>query len=196
MAYLLTALNRYQEEIRKSRFIAIAAPVADAKAAQAFLTEHSDAAASHNCWAWLCGAQYRFSDDGEPGGTAGKPILSAIQHQGFDNTAVLVIRYYGGIQLGTGGLARAYGGCANKCLQSAARVELIKHICADCYVPFTELNRVQARLGLWQARIVHEAYDANGAQLVLELPEAQLALAALQLKDLSRGSIVLKARPL
>ena len=194
MSYVLTGISHFQEEIRKSRFITIAAPISDSQTAHDFLRTHSDPAATHNCWAWVCGAQYRFNDDGEPGGTAGRPILSAIQNQGFDNTAVLVIRYYGGIQLGTGGLARAYGGGANKCLQQAARTTLIPTVTASCHIPFAEVALIKSRLIQWQALIQHEEYDATGVQLTFALPLEHMAAATTQIRDLSRGLIELKIK--
>jgi putative IMPACT (imprinted ancient) family translation regulator len=84
MPFTLLAPSHYREEIRKSRFLALAAPVSSAEQAMAFLAAHSDTSASHNCWAWKVGQQYRFSDDGEPGGTAGRPILAAIEGQDMD----------------------------------------------------------------------------------------------------------------
>ena len=113
MPSTLLDLCEYREDIRKSRFITLAGPIDSASDAMSFIERHSDPDATHNCWAWKIGAQYRSSDDGEPGGTAGRPILSAIEAQDCDQVVVLVIRWYGGIQLGTGGLARAYGGGAN-----------------------------------------------------------------------------------
>lgn len=193
MAFTLAAPCEYREEIRKSRFIALAAPADSPQAAQAFIAAHSDRAASHNCWAWKCGAQYRFSDDGEPGGTAGRPILAAIEGQDCDQVAVLVIRWYGGIQLGTGGLARAYGGSAAKCLQGGERVALVARLHARCHVPFAELARIRARLAEWQVSIEGEAFDATGALLQLALPAGQLETVNRQLADLSRGQIVLAA---
>ncbi|WPP45284.1 YigZ family protein [Pseudomonas sp. AN-1] len=193
MAFTLSAPCEYREEIRKSRFIALAAPADSPQAAQAFIAAHSDRAASHNCWAWKCGAQYRFSDDGEPGGTAGRPILAAIEGQDCDQVAVLVIRWYGGIQLGTGGLARAYGGSAAKCLQGGERVALVARLHARCHVPFAELARIRARLAEWQVSIEGEAFDATGALLQLALPAGQLDAVSRQLADLSRGQIVLAA---
>lgn len=136
----------YREEIRKSRFLALAAPVNSAAEAQAFIDSHSDLAASHNCWAWKAGNQYRFNDDGEPGGTAGRPILAAIEGQDCDQVVVLVIRWYGGIQLGTGGLARAYGGSAAKCLQAGERRELVLRQPFTCHLQFAELPLFKARL--------------------------------------------------
>ncbi|CAM5191071.1 YigZ family protein [Oligella ureolytica] len=70
---------------------------------------------------------YRFNDDGEPGGTAGRPILAAIEGRDLTNIVVLVIRYYGGIKLGTGGLVRAYGGTAAKCLHDCAKTRDCRH---------------------------------------------------------------------
>ena len=116
MPFTLIGPCEYREEIRKSRFLARAAPVASAPEAQAFIATARDPSASHNCWAWKIGQQYRFSDDGEPGGSAGGPILAAIEGQAFDQVAVLVIRWYGGIQLGNGGPARAHCGAAHQSL--------------------------------------------------------------------------------
>ena len=192
MPFSLLAVCEYREEIRKSRFLALAAPITSAAEAQAFIDSHSDPAASHNCWAWKCGQQYRFSDDGEPGGTAGRPILAAIDNQDCDQVVVLVIPWYGGIQLGTGGLARAYGGSAAKCLQGAERIALVQRVQARCHVPFAELARVKARLAEWQALIEQEVFDADGALLQLALPAKYLDEARQQLADLSRGQIRLE----
>lgn len=195
MPFSLLAACEYREEIRKSRFLALAAPIASAAEAQAFIERHSDASASHNCWAWKCGNQYRFSDDGEPGGTAGRPILAAIEGQDWDQVVVLVIRWYGGIQLGTGGLARAYGGSAAKCLQAGQRIALVQRVQTRCHVPFTELARVKARLEEWQALVEQEDFDSDGVHLQLALPTERVDEAARQLADLSRGRIRLERNP-
>ncbi|MWV17248.1 DUF1949 domain-containing protein [Pseudomonas sp. L-22-4S-12] len=192
MPFSLLGACEYREEIRKSRFLALAAPIASTDEALAFIQQHSDLSASHNCWAWRCGQQYRFSDDGEPGGTAGRPILAAIDNQDCDQVVVLVIRWYGGIQLGTGGLARAYGGSAAKCLQGGERIALLARIQAHCHVPFAELARVKARLGEWLMVIEQEAFDADGAWLNLALPAERFDEAKRQLADLGRGRIALE----
>ncbi len=90
----------------------------------------SNTTATHNCWAYRIGQDYRFNDDGEPGGTAGRPILQAIEGQGVDRVVVVVTRWYGGIKLGAGGLARAYGGTAAECLRLAERTPLV--VMRDC----------------------------------------------------------------
>jgi uncharacterized YigZ family protein len=192
MPFTLTGLCEYREEIRKSRFIALAAPIASAVEAQAFIEQHSDLNASHNCWAWKLADQYRSSDDGEPGGTAGRPILAAIEAQDCDQVAVVVIRWYGGIQLGTGGLARAYGGSANKCLQGAERIALISRVQLHCACGFSELALVKLRVAELGGLVLEESFTANGVELQLAVGEAQINTLQMQLADLSRGRILLQ----
>ncbi|MGH8354534.1 MAG: IMPACT family protein [Pseudomonas sp.] len=192
MPFTLRQPCEYREEIRKSRFLAQAAPVASAAEAAAFIARISDAGASHNCWAWKVGNQYRFSDDGEPGGTAGRPILAAIEGQDCDRVALVVTRWYGGIQLGTGGLARAYGGSAAKCLQAAARVALVPRTRCACHCGFAELALIKARLAEFEALLESEAFDSEGAELTLALPEEKLPALQQALADISRGRIELR----
>lgn len=192
MPYTLSGLCELREEIRKSRFITFAAPVNSPAEAQAFIEQHSDLNATHNCWAWKLGAQYRSTDDGEPGGTAGRPILAAIDAQDCDQVVVLVIRWYGGIQLGTGGLARAYGGGANKCLQAAAKLELINRVPVSCACGFAELPLVKLRVAELHGLVVKETFTANGVELQLAMGEAQIGTLQVHLADLSRGRILLR----
>jgi uncharacterized YigZ family protein len=192
MPFTLVGLCEYREEIRKSRFIALAAPIASAAEAQAFIEQHSDLNASHNCWAWKLADQYRSSDDGEPGGTAGRPILAAIEAQDCDQVAVVVIRWYGDIQLGTGGLARAYGGSANKCLQGAERIALISRMQLRCACGFSELALVKLRVAELGGLVLEESFTANGVELQLAVGETQINTLQMHLADLSRGRILLQ----
>ena len=185
----------FREEIRKSRFITLAAPINSPADAQAFIEQNSDLNATHNCWAWKLGAQYRSTDDGEPGGTAGRPILAAIEAQDFDQVVVLVIRWYGGIQLGTGGLARAYGGGANKCLQQAARLPLINRISLTFDCTFSELALVKLRLADLNGVVENEDFMANGVALSIAVGPEQIEILQRQLSDLSRGRIILHRPP-
>jgi uncharacterized YigZ family protein len=187
MTFTLAGPCEYREEIRKSRFLALATPIERIEEAQAFIQRASDTSASHNCWAWKLGGQYRFSDDGEPGGTAGRPILAAIEGQDCDRVAVLVIRWYGGIQLGTGGLARAYGGSAARCLQGGQHVELVPRVRCACHCGFAELPLLRARLGDFSALVETDVFDAQGAHLILAVPEQQVAGLQRLLADISRG---------
>ncbi|WP_324833543.1 IMPACT family protein [Pseudomonas saxonica] len=195
MSFTLAGLCEYREEIRKSRFITFASPINSAAEAQAFIEQHRDPNASHNCWAWKLASQYRSHDDGEPGGTAGRPILAAIEAQDFDQVAVLVIRWYGGIQLGTGGLARAYGGGANKCLQNAEHVPLIKRTELNCECMFSELALLKVRLHDLGGLILDETFNANGVSLRIAVGEPQIDVLQQQLADLSRGRITLHRPP-
>jgi uncharacterized YigZ family protein len=193
MPFTLSAPCELLEVISKSRFLAKAAPVQSPEEAQAFIHSVSDASATHNCWAWKIGNQYRFSDDGEPGGTAGRPMLTAIEGQDFDRIAVVVIRWFGGIKLGTGGLARAYGGTTAKCLQAGERSELISRSRCRCHCRFAELALFKARLAEFEALLEAEHFDAEGATLEIALPAAQLPPLERLLADLTRGRSQLEA---
>lgn len=191
MPFTLSDLCEYREEIRKSRFITLASPISSPTDAQAFIEQHSDLNATHNCWAWKLGDQYRSTDDGEPGGTAGRPILAAIDAQDCDQVVVLVIRWYGGIQLGTGGLARAYGGGANKCLQAAPKIELVSRVPVSCACGFAELALVKIRVAELGGLVVQETFTGNGVELELAVGEQQIHALQTLLADLSRGRILL-----
>jgi len=192
MSFTLVGPCEYREEIRKSRFITLAAPISSAADAQAFIEQNSDLNATHNCWAWKLADQYRSNDDGEPGGTAGRPILAAIEAQEFDQVVVLVIRWYGGIQLGTGGLARAYGGGANKCLQQAERLPLINRVPLSLSCSFSELTLVKLRVSELNGLVQNEDFTANGVELSIAVGPEQVEDLRRQLADLSRGRIVLQ----
>ncbi|MFK8333130.1 IMPACT family protein [Pseudomonas sp. BJa5] len=192
MPFTLLDTCEFREEIRKSRFITLAAPISSTAEAMSFIEQHSDLAATHNCWAWKLGAQYRSSDDGEPGGTAGRPILAAIEAQDCDQVVVLVIRWYGGIQLGTGGLARAYGGGANKCLQQAEKRLLVSRSEIRCSCTFSELALLKLRVAEADGLVLAEDFTANGVDLLLALGEEQIEPLQRQLADLSRGRILLQ----
>jgi uncharacterized YigZ family protein len=187
MLHTLAAEARHSEDIRKSRFLAQAAPVETPQQALAWLQTVSDAAATHNCWAYRIGQDYRFNDDGEPGGTAGRPILQAIEGQGIDRVVVVVTRWYGGIKLGAGGLARAYGGTAAECLRLAERVPIVAMARLGLHCDFAELARMKARLKELGTEIEQENFDANGVTLHLRLPQDQLAEAKARIVDISRG---------
>ncbi len=184
----------YREEIRKSRFLAYAAPVANADAAMAFFAAHSDPLARHNCWAYRIGQAYRFNDDGEPGGTAGRPILQAIDGQACDRVAVLVVRWFGGILLGAGGLMRAYGGCAANCIRQGRLTPVVDIVEADFSCIFSELGLIRARLRDYETLINDEQFTAEGALLSMQVPRHRVAELARMLSDLSRGRASLNVR--
>jgi uncharacterized YigZ family protein len=185
----LTKLHTTEEVIKKSAFISIVAPVMSADEAKEFLLTHSQADVTHNCWAYKVGQIYRFNDDGEPSGTAGKPILNAIEGQGFDNTVALVIRHYGGIKLGTGGLMRAYGGGVSRCLQ-AAEFEIIQDLSEIILnVPFQYIQAVHNLSGSLNAQILSEDFNETGAILVIRLLTNQCEELVSKAVNLSKGQI-------
>lgn len=185
--YTLKGQAVCEETVRKSRFLAMANTVQSPEQALAFIEEHSVPDATHNCWAYQIGDEYRFSDDGEPGGTAGRPILQAIQGQQCDHVAVLVVRWFGGTKLGTGGLIRAYGGCAAQCLRLADKLELVDEVSVNCYCPFADLALVQSRFPDHQIRVINENFGAEGVNWVLSLPTHLYTEFENQFTNLTRG---------
>lgn len=182
-------------EVKHSRFLAQAAPVAAPEAALAFLREVADPAATHNCWAYRIGAQYRSSDDGEPAGTAGRPILAAIDGQGVDGVMVVVTRWYGGIKLGAGGLVRAYGGCAAQCLREAGKVERVPKVEFEVGFAFADTGAVHGALAAHDAERVDERFDGQGAVLRLRLPRDRVDALKAHLRDATRNRIRLPEPP-
>lgn len=185
--YTLAGHCQHSEDIKKSRFLAQAAPVQTAEQALAFVRQVGDAAATHNCWAYRIGQDYRFNDDGEPGGTAGRPILQAIEGQGIDRAVVVVTRWYGGIKLGAGGLVRAYGGTAAECLRRAERLPIVAMAQLGVHCDFAELALLKARLRELDADITNEAFGADGVELTIQLPAQRVEEAQARITDISRG---------
>ncbi|XP_028754524.1 uncharacterized protein LOC114713995 [Neltuma alba] len=151
----------FEKEIKKSKFIAVAGPISDEKSAMSFLSQVRDSRATHNCWAYKVGDQYRSNDDGEPSGTAGKPIHSAIESSGIDRVMVVVIRYFGGIKLGTGGLVRAYGGVASECLRNAPTCLVKTKVPMGVEVPFDLLGVVYHQLQSFNVEGIKQDYDTG-----------------------------------
>jgi len=173
-------------EVKHSRFLAQAAPATTADEARAWLVRVADPDATHNCWAWRIGGDYRSSDDGEPAGTAGRPILAAIDGQGFDRVMVVVTRWYGGIKLGAGGLVRAYGGAAAECLRTAPRLPLVARRTLAVRCPFEDIGAVHAALAAFGADKEDEAYGVDGVSLRLSLPADRVDALAAHLRDATR----------
>lgn len=189
----VTATVTARQEIKKSRFIGVAGAVADEVQAKEFIAAHSDRAANHNCWAWRIGQLYRFGDDGEPSGTAGRPILQAIDGQSFDRVAIVVTRWFGGVLLGSGGLIRAYGGTASMCLREAERKPLIDTVLAIVACTFSDLSLLQARLEAIPVLQVHApAFNETGAEIPISVPKAGGNDVARMVADLTSGRAVVK----
>jgi len=149
--------------VQGSRFIAVAHHAGSAGEAEDIVARERKAYhdASHHCYAYRLGTgreAFRYSDDGEPSGTGGKPILAAIDREGLTDIVVVVTRYFGGIKLGTGGLGRAYGGAARIALAGAARE--VRFVTRRGTIAFShELeSRVRGTLARYGARVFGEAF--------------------------------------
>lgn len=186
MPFTLTQVTSFEEEIKKSRFQCIVTPVESEQEVQTFLAQHYDASTTHQCWAWKIGHNIRFNDDGEPSGTAGKPILACIEGNDLTNIFVLVNRWYGGIKLGTGGLVRAYGGCAGQCLQRAEKIELIEKKEATFQCNFSEWAILQYELNTQKIEY-QEMYTDVGVSVDIKLQLHQIQLFSQKIQDVTRG---------
>ena len=165
----LSGPGTLEEVIKRSRFIAHVAPVRDESAAEAWMAAVRDPDATHNCWAWKVGERHRYSDDGEPGGTAGRPIFTTIERSGLDRVAVLVVRYFGGIKLGAGGLVRAYGGTAAKCLRETPQFEVVPRTRILVEVSFSDTGSLYGVLDGFEVERLEEEYAEHGLRLTLRL---------------------------
>ncbi len=186
--FTLAAAVGAELEIRKSRFIAHAIPVADRDAAMDELrrlrAEHPSA--THVCWALLAGGQSGMSDDGEPSGTAGRPILEVLRHHDLDGVLGAVVRYYGGVKLGAGGLVRAYTDAIAQALQLATRIERIAEARLTIEVGYPEEARVRHWIEQENCTLVESHYTMN-VRLTIRLPATARDAARDKLFDLTQG---------
>ena len=134
--------NTVEIVIEKSRFIATAIHVDSVEEAQEFIASKRKRYfdATHNCYGYLIGDKAKFSDDGEPQGTAGMPIYECIKNSKIDHVCVVVTRYFGGIKLGAGGLVRAYSGSCAEALKSATKVHMTDCTIAEVVVDYSLLK--------------------------------------------------------
>ncbi|MDK1705604.1 IMPACT family protein [Serratia rubidaea] len=185
------------EEIKKSRFITLLAPTCGVDAAKAFIQQVKDEhpTARHHCWAFVAGApgdsqQLGFSDDGEPSGTAGKPILAQLMGSGVGEITAVVVRYYGGIKLGTGGLVKAYGSGVQQALKQLPLVSKVPQLEYTLQCDYAQLALVENLLQQMEGRILHGEYGAD-VILHLALPATETVAFGNKLRDLSRGNLQL-----
>ena len=187
------------EEIKEkgSRFISYLYPITSAEEAEGIIAalrkEYHDA--THVCYAFRLGEgneEYsRFSDDGEPGSTAGLPIYNAIKANDYFNVLAVVVRYFGGTKLGTGGLARAYGAAARKVIDSAETVtiHIKKEVSLDFPYPFTgEIMQIVNRFSL---QVVNREYTSKGVSIKLAVPVARIEDVARGISEASGGKLIL-----
>ncbi|WP_423381487.1 IMPACT family protein [Burkholderia sp. LMG 32019] len=188
MSYSLATPCIRELEIRKSRFIGYAIPVEDRDAAMQALQRLRDEhpTATHVCWALLAGGQSGMSDDGEPSGTAGRPILEVLRHHDLDGVLGAVVRYYGGVKLGAGGLVRAYTDAIASALLDAERVARIRYTRLAIELGYPDEARVRRWMEQAGYELVDSAYGMT-VKLVIKLPETAVGNARAELFDLTQG---------
>jgi len=167
--YLVLSESAQTEiEVKRSQFIAIAKRVqgvADAKQALHAIKEtYPDA--GHHCYGFIAGAPsdsqtYGYSDDGEPSGTAGKPIFTRVQHSGIGELLIVVVRYFGGTKLGTGGLARAYGDAASEVMAKLKTELFVATEVVKVKVAFAREGDMRRAIDQCQGQVIAEEYGAE-----------------------------------
>lgn len=181
-------------EVKKSRFIATTAPVFSVEEAKAFIKEVKKeyADAGHNVPAFLVGygssVTKHCNDDGEPSGTAGRPMLAVLEGSGLGDIAVVVTRYWGGTKLGTGGLVRAYGDAVKAVLEAVPRAEKVPTHTTMVAIPYTHLERVRLLTAEHLGNIQDEEFAAD-ITLTIQFMQERFDDFQLALNELSHGSL-------
>ena len=185
--------HRAELVVQRSRFIATVAPAPTTEAASEFVKRISAefADATHNCWAFVAGppgstGHIGMSDDGEPHGTAGRPMLTVLLHGGVGDIAAVVTRYYGGTKLGTGGLARAYGGALQLAMQDLPLGERVELVALAVTVDYGAVDALRQLLPAHEARLVDERY-VEAVTYELRLPAATEDAFRQAVLDATRG---------
>lgn len=189
--------HREEEVIRRSRFIVTLAHTPDTASAQAFIStvrrEFPDA--THNCWAFAAGApgataRVGFSDDGEPHGTAGRPMLTMLLHGGVGEVAAVVTRYFGGVKLGTGGLVRAYQGAVRLGLDTLPRRERVVPVRVEVIIDYAQVTSFHRLLPVFEAMPVAERFGVD-AVFEVSLPQERLAAFESALVEMTGGAVLI-----
>ncbi|WP_158135492.1 YigZ family protein [Photobacterium damselae] len=185
----------FEEEIKKSRFITYLAHTPNIEAAKAFVNhikeKHHDA--RHNCWAFVAGRptdsmEWGFSDDGEPSGTAGKPILAQLTGSNVGEITAVVTRYYGGIRLGTGGLVKAYGGGVQQALAQLITQEKVMTAIVTLCCDYNQVSLVESLLNEHGGVQLTADYQTQ-VSMALELDQREVSAFCAKLVNRSGGRI-------
>lgn len=190
MSSTLSAPVGHELIVKKSRFIACVQPMPDRASAQAAVQQlwREHPGATHICWALLAGGQSAAVDDGEPSGTAGRPMLEVLRHQDLEGVLATVVRYFGGVKLGAGGLVRAYTDAVAQALLHAEKVPLQRLLTQQCALPYALegwLRRELEQAGAQLTAVEHQAQ----VRLQWQLPEPAAAMLAQRINDGGQGRI-------
>lgn len=197
-AYLIPAETvEFSEEIKKSRFITFIAHTEGIDAAKAYIQSIKEQFpdARHHCWAFVAGRpddsqQLGFSDDGEPTGTAGKPILAPLLGSGLGEVTAVVVRYFGGIKLGTGGLVRAYGSGVQQALKLLPTKTKVPQLRFSVACEYSLVSLLEQVVEQYQGQVLSSEYT-DKVTFVFSLPAVHSDEVEVKLRDISRGSMQL-----
>ena len=191
MAFTLAHAVHSELLIKKSRFIGCVQPVEGRPQAQAIVealrAEHP--AAAHVCWALMAGGQSAANDDGEPGGTAGRPMLEVLRHQQLEGVLATVVRYFGGVKLGAGGLVRAYTDAVAQALIDAPLQPLVMQAALRCAVPYDAEGVVRRELSAASASL-DEVRHESLVHFAFSLPADRAPALKSRIQDLTQGRVV------
>lgn len=190
MPYAIASPVHSELLIRKSRFIGCVQSVPDRDSALAVVAalriEHPGAV--HVCWALMAGGQSAAVDDGEPSGTAGRPMLEVLRHHDLDGVLATVVRYFGGIKLGAGGLVRAYTDSVAQALLQANKLPLQRWLHLRCTLPYAQEGMVRRELEAAGAELTHVTHDSV-VTIAFRLPESTALGLVQRLNDGGHGRL-------
>lgn len=196
MPFTLAERHHSEHLVKRSRFLGCVEPASGREEALARVAElrqrHPDA--RHVCWALMAGGHSAANDDGEPGGTAGRPMLEVLRHQELEGVLATVVRYFGGVKLGAGGLVRAYTDAVAQAIADAPRVPLVRTRSIRVTAPYAlegALRRAVEENGAALAGVRHGA----AVELTVEIGEDAVPTFAARVADVSQGAAVLTVRP-
>lgn len=176
--------------LKKSRFICCVQPMQDRASAQAVVEElwQKHPGAAHVCWALIAGGQSAAVDDGEPSGTAGRPMLEVLRHHDLEGVLATVVRYFGGIKLGAGGLVRAYTDSVAQALLQAQKVPVQRMATLQCSLPYAMEGWLRRELELAGAHLLNVHHQTH-VHMQWSLPEGQSAALVARINDGGQGRI-------
>ena len=176
--------------IKKSRFIGCVQPMTDRASAQQVVNDlkAQHPGACHVCWALLAGGQSAAVDDGEPSGTAGRPMLDVLRHQDLEGVLATVVRYFGGVKLGAGGLVRAYTDTVAQALLTAPKITLQRMKTLQCQVPYALEGMIRREVEAAGAQLL-DVQHGSLVSLQLRLPEVQAPALVQRINDHGQGRV-------
>ena len=189
--YVPSGPGEAEIEEKRSRFISYLSVSETEEQAKTFIADikKKNYDARHNCWCYIIkNGPERYSDDGEPQGTAGIPMLEVLRHEKITNVVCVVTRYFGGVLLGTGGLARAYSKAAKEALMAAGISIVQKWIVCSINCPYPLYDRLRAEIAA-AGGIINTTDYGSGAFMTLLIPEPHFSAFIKRVSDISSGAV-------